>query len=138
MPQKPEEYDFSPKFDSPWLIRTPPGYSIALLALPYADEEFTQPWRIVEGIIDTDRYHNFNVLFKWAFEGRYVMEQGTPLCMVVPFKRSDAAMRGEIKEITEAEHDYLAARGKGGSGRGDRMTTMPYQKWRKQQEKKGL
>lgn len=134
IPQMEGEYDFSPKLDSPWSIRTPPGYSIALLPLPFADEEFNQPWRVVPGIIDTDRYHAFNVLLKWRYEGRYLMEQGTPMCCVVPFKRTDADMAGVIKQVTQEEIFKIRSRGKGGAGSGDRFITMPYQKWRKQQE----
>lgn len=131
MPLMEGEYKFSPKLDSPWVIITPPGWSTMLLPLPFADEEFKQPWRIVPGIIDTDRYHNFNVLLKWRFEGRYLIEQGTPMCAVVPFKRDTTDLPAVIKNISDEEMRRLKAKGKGGVGSGDRMITMPYQRHRR-------
>jgi hypothetical protein len=75
-----------PKFNNPFGIETPPGYSC--IFKPPAHNP--NPWfEILEGIVDTDTYTgpvHFPFKFKNEdFEG--LIPAGTPLAQVIPFKR---------------------------------------------------
>ena len=74
-----------PKFNNPWSIRTPKGYSSLIMTPTHRD----LPFNIFEGIVDTDTFFT-PILFpfylkKEPWEG--VIEAGTPIAQVIPFKR---------------------------------------------------
>ncbi|MBP2234855.1 hypothetical protein J2Z31_001347 [Sinorhizobium kostiense] len=98
------------KFHNYWSIRTPPGWSC--LFLPPLNRP-GQPFECVAGIVDTDTYaaHIHFPFFATAPDGLYVVEKGTPLVQVIPFRRMDAAVTAEIraenrKEAAERETIY--------------------------------
>lgn len=75
----------NPKFTHPWGIRTPKGYSC--LFIPPVHRE--SPFRIMEGVVDTDSYHD-PVHFPFYFVNPKftgLIPAGTPLAQVIPFKR---------------------------------------------------
>lgn len=86
--ERPSEFGKSTmKYNSYWTIKTPPGYS-CLIVHPYGYRN--SPLRAVEGILDTDRYVldiSIPVWIRKDFEG--VIEKGTPICQVIPFKREE-------------------------------------------------
>jgi hypothetical protein len=89
-----------PKWNNPWAIKTPPGYSVLFIQPMHRDAPFT----ILPGIVDTDTYTapvNFPfVLNDWKFEG--LIPAGTPMVQVIPFKRDSWEMGiGEIKDLEE-------------------------------------
>ncbi|RWO11442.1 MAG: hypothetical protein EOS08_30765 [Mesorhizobium sp.] len=90
------------KFHNSWSIRTPPGWSC--LFLPPLNRP-AQPFECVAGIVDTDTYaaHIHFPFFATAPDGLYVIEKGTPLVQVIPFRREDAALKAEIQAETGAE-----------------------------------
>jgi len=74
-----------PKFNNPWSIRTPKGYSCLITTPMHRD----LPFETLDGIVDTDSFFA-PILFpfylkeeKW--EG--IIEAGTPIAQVIPFKR---------------------------------------------------
>jgi hypothetical protein len=73
------------KFMSTWIPETPPGYSILVTSpLGYHDPVF----RAIPAIIDTDKKINEllpPVWVKKGFDG--VVEKGTPIVQIIPFKR---------------------------------------------------
>lgn len=79
-----------PKWNNPWAIKTPPGYSILFLQPMHRESVFT----ILPGIVDTDQYNapvNFPfVLNDVTYEG--LIPAGTPMAQVVPFKRESWKM----------------------------------------------
>ena len=79
-----------PKFNHPWIIKTPPGYST--LFAPPAHRE--APFRILEGVVDTDSYPEVVLLpfvfNKPDFEG--LIPAGTPIAQVTPLKRESWVM----------------------------------------------
>jgi hypothetical protein len=85
------------KFNGVWGIKTPPGYS----CLFYQPEYFNETrFKVFPAIVDTDQYTD-PVGFPFMFEDttateEYVIEAGTPLVCVFPFKREDWEI--EIKE----------------------------------------
>lgn len=90
------------KFHNYWSIRTPPGWSC--LFLPPLNRP-ALPFECVAGVVDTDTYaaHIHFPFFATAPDGLYVVEKGTPLVQVIPFRRADAAIRAEIRAETVEE-----------------------------------
>jgi len=76
------------KFHSPWIIKTPPGYS-CLITAPL--NRYEQDFEIISAIVDTDLYFDkLNFPFIWTtpnFEG--TLKTGLPLVQVIPFKREN-------------------------------------------------
>jgi len=74
------------KFNNPWVLRTPPGYSTLFVHPMWRDE---LPFRSLPGVVDTDRYNfnpvNFPFLIRNNFSG--IIEAGTPIIQAIPFKR---------------------------------------------------
>ena len=82
--------EYIPKFVNPWSIITPSGYSTLIINPGYRD----LPFEIVPAIVDTDKYNyeiNFPFYFKEdGWEG--IIEAGTPIAQVIPFKRDNWEM----------------------------------------------
>lgn len=78
------------KFENPWIIKTPPGYSTLFLSPIHQN----LPFKILEGVVDTDIYTeavNFPfILTDPAFEG--IIPAGTPLAQIIIFKRDNWKM----------------------------------------------
>ena len=74
-----------PKWNNPYAITTPPGYSTLFTAPMHRESVFT----ILEGVVDTDQYKapvNFPFVLKdTKWEG--IIPAGTPMAQVIPFKR---------------------------------------------------
>ena len=86
------------KFSNPWLIETPPGYS-CIFTQPF-NRNF--PFKIIDGIVDTDSYNQIpvNFPFYWtnSVENTYILKKGTPMVLVIPFKRDSWKMNIKIKK----------------------------------------
>lgn len=73
-----------------WRISTPPGYS-CLFTHPLNRHDL--PFRTFSGVVDTDSYQ-LGVEFPFQLlknidKGIFILEQGTPICQVLPFKREN-------------------------------------------------
>ena len=90
------------KWHNHWAIKVPDGYSLLV----------TQPFNRIEprfqcfsGIVDADQYFNFiNAPFMWTggeYEG--IIENGTPIVQVIPFKRGSFITDGLARPMTEDE-----------------------------------
>lgn len=95
--RKPHAY---PKWNNPWAIKTPKGYSTMFIQPMHRESVFT----ILPGIVDTDEYYspiNFPfVINNPEFEG--LIPKGTPIAQVIPFKREEWTMQfGGQKEYEE-------------------------------------
>jgi hypothetical protein len=98
------------KFLNRWDIITPPGYSILITpAFGFRKTGF----QAVPAVIDTDK-SNLEILFpvwvKEGFEG--VVEKGTPMVQVTPFKRSDWDSKFSYRQ----DGEYLAIEDKNFNG----------------------
>lgn len=74
------------KWHSPWGVKTPKGWSCLFTSpLNHLETRF----KILDGIVDTDTYYNqVNFPFIWTGgEGEFLIEAGTPLVQVIPFRR---------------------------------------------------
>jgi len=78
------------KFNSPWYIKTPKGYSCYFKNPP---NNFDRKLELFEAIVDTDNYSdnciNFPFVCREEKEGFFHIEQGEPLIHVIPFKREN-------------------------------------------------
>jgi hypothetical protein len=90
------------KFHNYWTIITPPGWSCLFI------NPLNRPnglFEVIAGIVDTDSYPaliNFP-FFATGPDGLHVIEKGTPLVQVIPFRRDVAEVEAEIRAATKSE-----------------------------------
>jgi hypothetical protein len=83
------------KYMNTWIPRTPSGYSV-LFTAPFNYENL--PFYAIPGVVDSDKSSIEIIPPMWLQEGfEGVIEAGTPLVQLLPFKRND----------WKAEFDYL-------------------------------
>jgi hypothetical protein len=90
------------KFHNFWTITTPPGWSCLFV------NPLNRPngvFDVVAGVVDTDTYRSpvHFPFFATAEDGLHVIEQGSPMVQVIPFRRDSAAIAAEIRVETAAE-----------------------------------
>ncbi|WP_144797708.1 hypothetical protein [Halorubrum depositum] len=90
------------KFINQWSMKVPEGYS-ALITQPMNRPGL--PFTPFSGVVDIDRYfNNVNAPFMWTggeYEG--IIEDGTPIIQVIPFKRDMLLTDGITRPMTEEE-----------------------------------
>jgi len=83
------------KFINPWNITTPKGYS-CLFVNPFNKN---LPFELVTGIVDTDDYE-FQIHFPFYWTNNvyesFILKQGSPMVLVIPFKRESWKMNVEF------------------------------------------
>lgn len=85
-----------------WTITTPPGWSCLFV------NPLNRPNGVIEivaGIVDTDTYRapiHFP-FFAIGEDGLHVIEKGSPLAQVIPFRRDSAELPAEIRAETPVE-----------------------------------
>jgi hypothetical protein len=92
-----------PKWNSPYSVSTPPGYSILFVPPMHNPNGI---FTILQGVVDTDTYKapvNFPfVLNDLKWEG--IIPAGTPMAQVIPFKRESWKYKiGGEKEMKEQQ-----------------------------------
>lgn len=94
------------KWMNGWDIKTPKGYS-CLVTDPYANEN--SPFKAIGAVIDTDKL-SLSILppfwIRKGFEG--IVEKGTPMVQVIPFKRDE--WKSEFSSREEGEYAMLEDR----------------------------
>lgn len=92
------------KFNNPWRIKTPTGYSCYFRPPAYHD----LPFEILPAVVDTDDMHTINFPFIWKDdkEPQVLIKKGTPIAQIIPFKREEWVMerggeRFEDEQIRE-------------------------------------
>lgn len=86
LPRNQGEYKEALKWVFDWKIQTPEGYS-CLYTHPFNRADL--PFRTLTGVVDTDLYPE-SVHFPFQifdFSNRFILEKGTPICQIIPFKR---------------------------------------------------
>lgn len=85
------------KFNNPWIIETPKGYSVQF---KNPANNWSNDIQLIEGVVDTDEFYSqVNFPFVWTGSeiGEFIIPQGTPLVHIIPFKRETYEMEtGEI------------------------------------------
>ena len=77
------------KWSPGWRIITPPGYS-CLFTHPM--NHFDLPFATLSGVVDTDSYKlgtEFPFRLLNINKDVVILEKGTPICQVIPFRRED-------------------------------------------------
>ena len=74
------------KFQNPWRIYTPKGYSVMFITPTY---QFEKRFTVLPGIVETDSYHHINFPSIWHTTKDAVIERGTPFIQVIPLKRDE-------------------------------------------------
>lgn len=98
------------KFYNRWTIRTPAGWSC--LFVPPLNRPH-KVFEVVSGVVDTDRYQSIIhfPFFATADDGVHVLEKGTPIVQVIPFRREgtyiEADIRSEVPEEAETRERIL-------------------------------
>lgn len=89
LPSQMLDMPFVLKWNFPFSIKTPNGYS-CLFTHPLNRHDL--PFRTFSGIVETDDYPG-NVQFPFQlikdFEYNLIIEKGTPVCQIFPFKREN-------------------------------------------------
>jgi len=105
------------KISSPWIIKTPPGYS-CLFTQPL--NRFDIPFQALSGVVETDTYYfetNFPMVCLLQPGQTYTLQRGTPIVQVIPFKRdpwtsecgvADETTRNKWMETGPREGRYKA------------------------------
>jgi hypothetical protein len=75
-----------PKLVTPWMFKTPPGYST--LILPNLLEP-NPNYSVMPGIVHTDYYHTINVVLLIHTDKEFTIPVGTPIYQLIPFRRKD-------------------------------------------------
>lgn len=91
------------KWINGWDFKTPKGYS-CLVTDPYANEN--SPFKAIAAVIDTDKV-TLSILppfwIKKGFEG--IVEKGTPMVQIIPFKRE--SWKSTYSSFKEGEYEIL-------------------------------
>ena len=90
------------KFHNQWTIRTPAGWSC--LFVPPLNRPHPS-FEVVAGIVDTDRYQSIIhfPFFATGGDGVHVLEKGTPIVQVIPFRRADTQIEAVVRSETSEE-----------------------------------
>jgi len=87
IPRSNEYWDVDFVWKVNWLPRTPEGYSV-LITHPF--NRYDLPFTTLSGIIDSDNlYHGKNVNLPFLLKKNYrgILQKGTPIYQIFPFKR---------------------------------------------------
>ena len=90
------------KLNSPWNIQTPKGWSCYF---KNPANSFENDIIFFEGSVDTDEYNspiNFPFIWSGEEEGEFLIEAGTPLIHVIPFKRETLDL-----EVIQQTTDFI-------------------------------
>jgi hypothetical protein len=90
------------KFHNFWTIRTPPGWSC--LFVPPLNRPHPV-FEVVSGVVDTDEYQSIIhfPFFATAADGMHVIEKGTPMVQVIPYRRADLQINAVVRAETQTE-----------------------------------
>ena len=104
----PGVYPTGLKFNNPWIIKTPPGYSTLFIQPSFRDYE---PFHIIPGFVDTDRHPspiNFPFFLDKDFEG--IIPVGTPIVQAIPIKRDNWVHSLSTHQNNEHEAEWQRAK----------------------------
>ena len=105
MPINDGSWNTALKFENPWDIVTPPGWSV-LITSPWYHRHWE--FEIMPSVVETDSYHQMNIPFLYHGTGEKTFRQGMPLIQVIPFKRNgfDGLLDYESRVMTKEESIY--------------------------------
>jgi len=99
------------KFNTGYGIKTPKGYS-TLYTQPF--NRYDLPFTVYTGVVDTDLYYGevafpfqINYNFKEVENDVLIIEKGTPLCQILPYKRDSWKSNIEKFDFDRENKVYL-------------------------------
>jgi hypothetical protein len=108
------------KFNNPWVVRTPAGYS-TLFVSPL--NQYRMPFQVLAGLVETDTYYrqvHFPSICLMRRGQSVTLKRGTPLAQAIPIRReewqsqvltSDLDARRRIEQEMEADrHSFYKER----------------------------
>jgi len=98
----PDEHKLALQIYHKWAWSVPQGYSV-LMTEPFNRMETR--WKAMTGIVDADNYMGpVNGSLIWQdFEFEGIIEAGTPLFQVIPFKRDGLITEGKVRPMDEED-----------------------------------
>ena len=87
------------KIELPWLIQTKPGYSCMVVSPFYHFLDNMDYVTTYPGVVDTDGLHRPTWVFSITKKEHFVIERGTPILQIIPFKREEfksTVKRGDL------------------------------------------
>ncbi len=85
----------------PWLVETPPGWSVLIMPLILHEDTRKLPIEPLPGVVNTDHWHQIHAPCRWTrVEQTMTLRAGTPFMHLIPFRR-DESLQAEFKLITE-------------------------------------
>jgi len=88
------------KFENPWRIYTPKGYSVAFFQPEY---QFETRFTVLPGVVETDNYHQVHFPAIIHDTQDFVIKAGTPFMQVFPYKRTQLDL--VVGQMTQAMKD---------------------------------
>lgn len=114
-----------PKLVSPWNIMTAPGWSTILMPVLF---EPNPNYQVVPAVVNTDIYHEANVVLNITTNENFKISAGTPILHLIPFKRNKDF--DELKFMDESNFALTTARGFGKYQRfPNGSTSAPYRQY---------
>jgi len=96
------------KAECPWMIVTPPGWSVLQLPLFY---HFNQEWSVMPGVIDTDIHNEINQQILYHGNGKEIdIHRGEPFVLYIPFKRDDIKLDLGVRYQSEVDYKMFYER----------------------------
>lgn len=96
------------KYQNPFMIETPKGFSCLFTPVLNSFELQSKGLHFLSGIVDSDVY-NVPIAFPFLFtnfEKEVIIEKGTPLVQVIPFKKEDWKMSMEPEDEAKIRGQY--------------------------------
>lgn len=106
---KPRESSYL-KLVNPWCFRTAPGWSSLFLAMLW---EPNKHYQLLSAVIHTDYYPNANMVFNILSNDAFRIEEGTSICHIIPFERSQSMLNTSLIKGDESTHKFLKDTGFG-------------------------
>lgn len=98
-----------PKLVNPFSFITAPGWSLMITGILH---EPNPNFDVVPGLVNTDYYHELNVVLNPRDDKDFTISYGEPLAHFIPIKRDGDTNR--LKFGSENDHKYVFGRGMGG------------------------
>lgn len=77
------------KINLPLFVFTEPGVSVRQMHFPYSP---TTPFEVAYGVIKSDYIHNINIQILIRSDEEFVIKQGQPLAVHIPYERKESTM----------------------------------------------
>lgn len=98
------DFDYPPiQINLRWIVKVPPGHSLFVVP-PLNRDEYADLFRPYAGFIDADkRFNQMNTVIQWQRDYTGVLDAGTPLVQIIPFRRDGMVSQALTRPMNEDE-----------------------------------